>query len=199
MRVGGELVALELDPVRAARARAAGLSVQEGDLETLPALGPAAFVRVANVLRGLDLGIALSAHLRICASLGPGGLALEGSTDRHGAFAVAHELRPEAPQRRALIFAADLSAGFAPPALRHVLPRDLRGRAREGALGRFFGRWEAAFAAARAAAPRASADALWSQSTPAEETVMHLPMEGGVALRWAPAGGVPGGGDIKEP
>jgi hypothetical protein len=189
---GGEgLIALELDPNRAARAQAAGLRVEVGGLERLVDLGPAAFIRAANVLRGQDVGDARRGQGLICAALAAGGLGLEGTTDREGAFASALELRAEHPRRRALLLAADLSAGFAPAALRHVLPRDLRGRAREGALGALFAAWDEGFAEARASSPRAAPAELWRRSIPEGCGARLLRLPEGVGLRWAPPGGVP--------
>jgi hypothetical protein len=153
-----EIIGVEIDPARVAGARqlqTPGLRFVEGGFD-LRGLGPLRLVRAANVLRQYPPEAVAGAHRAMGAALLPGGLLLEGTTDRGGAVAVAHLLRrAEAGlTREGLLFTTDFSAGFAPAMFARYLPRDLQpGRRPEPAVAAVLAAWTEAWRTERGAPP----------------------------------------------
>ena len=198
LRVVG--VDMDEDCVRAAAAHAGpGLHFRRGGFH-LPLLPEerALVVRAMNVLRQYPAAAVPAAHAALGDALLPGGLLLEGSSDRDGGVLVAHLLRqtPQGLHREALLFYTDFSRGFAPILFRDWLPRDLRHRVRPGEpIHTFFATWTAAWERVRGRGLRAPPTAF---AASIQEAAAGLP---GLcllpwALRhgyccWAPPSGVP--------
>lgn len=185
-----EIIGVERDAERAARARATGLRIVTGDFSALPALGPARLVRVMNVLRGYREEELPEAQARLFETLGERGLGLEGSADPGGSLLCAYLLRRR--RHEGLLFFTDFEQGFAPVQFRDWLPRALRRRVRPGErIYDFFREWTSGWAQTRApfrenpqAAFTAAAEALR-----AREEGVRLLWPG--CLLWRPAEGVP--------
>jgi len=120
---------------------------------------PLRLVRALNLLRGYpdhELPTAWGAMAR---DLLPGGLLVEGSTDQPGAALGAHLLRrtDRGLEHEALLFATDLTRGFAPAMFRGVLPHRMRARGDHGATARaFLDRWTTAWEPTRSSADPAA-------------------------------------------
>jgi len=156
---------------------------------------PARVVRCMNVLRGEPPGTTVDAHRQLSANLLPGGLLLEGTSDRRGGVLTAHLLRRTSGDlmRESLLFFTDFSRGFAPILFRDHLPRDLRRSVQPGhALHRFFWDWTRAWSEVRLADAResfvfaAERLALRQSGVVADPGWVHRGF-----LLWRPADGVP--------
>lgn len=110
-------------------------------------------VRAFNVLRQYDADAVAAAYTQLAASVLPGGLLIEGTSDPSGQHWVAHVLRrtTAAPQaldpwrREALVFSTNFRQGFDPTAFQAVLPKDLIHRVVPGEpIYRFFETWKRA-------------------------------------------------------
>jgi hypothetical protein len=150
--VAARVVAIDVDAIRVAHARAHGIDAR---VASLAIDEPALFVRAMNVLRGQP-EIA-NAHATLASSLVDGGLLLEGTSDAAGAVITAWAIRRDA---RRLLFITDFTRGFAPALFWDHLPRDLRRDAKPGtAIRDLLDRWTRAFGEARAAGAKEPADA----------------------------------------
>lgn len=139
-----EVVGLERFAVPAAP----GVTLLQGDFETVRAMREATLVRAMNVLRGYREDEVPALHAALLAPLAPGGLALEGSTDTEGHVTVVHLLG-----RDQLLFHTDFTRGFSPWLFRDWLPRTWRRKATPGtAIHALLTQWEAA--AGQGLAPR---------------------------------------------
>jgi hypothetical protein len=137
VRPGLEVVGVERRPASAVE----GVTVVQGDFETVAAMRQVTLVRAMNVLRGYrEDEVALIRHA-LRSPLAPGGQLLEGSTDTEGHVTVCHL----EGALHGLLFHTDFSRGFSPWLFRDWLPRDLRRSARPGTpIFELFTAWEAA-------------------------------------------------------
>ncbi len=111
-----------------------------------PGQQPLRLVRALNLLRGYPEGEVRAAWRAMGRGLLPGGLLVEGGTDKTGSVLVTHLLRrtDTGLEHEAMLFATDLSRGFAPAMFRGVLPRLVRSRDGPGlAVRGFLDRWTA--------------------------------------------------------
>jgi len=147
-----EVVGVDIDPARVESARplqVPGLRFEVGGFE-LPPAPPVRLIRAMNVLRQYDPAAVAGAHAAMRRAVLPGGLVIEGTTSKGGDTLAAHLLRRhggvgEPAQPRALLFATDFSAGFAPRMFARCLPRDLRPDGRPSpAVAAFLDAWTAA-------------------------------------------------------
>lgn len=127
------LLGVELDPERVAAAAPharPGLRFLQGDLDALPP--PTRLIRAMNLLRAFSPEAAEAARARMGEALLPGGLLLEGTSNREGSILSAWWLRRGAQglTREGLLLATDGQAGFAPRMFARWLPGDLRARGR---------------------------------------------------------------------
>lgn len=141
--------------VEAARAQHSGpgLRYLQGSFAP-PIPEPLRMVRAFNLLRGYTATEVPAAWRAMGCALLPGGLVVEGNTDQTGAALVAHLLRrtPSGLDHEALLFATDLSRGFAPAMFRGMLPRRVRERDDAGLTVRaFLDRWTQAWEPTRRA------------------------------------------------
>lgn len=153
---------------------------------------PLRLVRALNLLRAYPTAEVPEAWAAMGAGLLPGGLLVEGGTDKQGVVLVAHLLRRQ--ERRlsheGLLFAVDGSRGFAPAMFRGVLPIRLRARPGPGDSTRaFLDRWTQAWEPTREledplARLAASAAVLLEAGEPVEDD-QALWARG--LLRWRPA------------
>ena len=146
---------------------------------------PARLVRAINLLRDYCDSEVATAWAAMARDLLPGGLLVEGSTDKQGRVLVAHLLRrrPNLLEHEAMLFATDLSRGFAPPMFRSVLPRALRARTGPGAQVRaFLDHWTAAWSQGHARAEPPVEFARAAQALRGDGSPVHsepsLPQEG---------------------
>lgn len=189
------VLGIDVDPVRveaAMRAGRPGLSfaLRGFDLELER---PASAIRAMNVLRQYPPEQVSEAHARWGRSLAPGGILLEGSTNRTGDVLACHVLRRgDELFREALLFGTRGVGGFAPMQLRDVLPRDLRRSCRpDHPLGAFFARWTEAWEHVRTGLePRAAFEASARELARRGESMDLRAVHRGV-IGWAPAGGIP--------
>lgn len=191
------VIGVEVDARRAAAAaaHAAGeVEIRVGGFE-LPLAEPARVVRAMNVLRQYRPEHVAAAHAALARGVQVGGVVVEGSSDKAGHALAALVLRVtrDGPRREALVLHSACVRGFAPLALRDVLPRDLRrGVLPHTALGMLFARWTRVWSELKTADPRhsfrASARALaeLDASVEADEALLAQ----GVVV-WRPAEGVP--------
>ncbi|MCB9744266.1 MAG: methylase [Alphaproteobacteria bacterium] len=127
---------------------------------------PARLIRAMNLLRAFSPEEAEAARALLGAALLPGGLLIEGTSNREGSILTAWWLRkhPEGLRREGLLLAADGRAGFAPRMFLRWLPRDLRAEGQTAPEARaLLDRWTQAWAATEGdplARMRASAAAL---------------------------------------
>jgi hypothetical protein len=160
------LLGVDTDPERVLRAQGMGLEAREGGFDGLPR---ARLIRCMNVLRQYPLEAVEPARSLLIEALEPGGVVIEGTTDKGGHHGVAWVL---GAQRR-LLFWTDFTRGFAPRMFRGPLPRDLwRSERLDGLFTDWTARWEA------------------SQGTPRQRFLASAPgtvLAPGVALSPAPA------------
>jgi hypothetical protein len=156
LRPAPPLLAVEVDAERAERARlfARGrFEVRSGGFALPLREGEAArLVRCMNVLRGMRPGEVPEAHAALGDRLLPGGLLVEGTSDRSGDVLTAHLTRrgPAGLRREALLFFTNGRRGFAPILFRDHLPRDLRREVRPGhPVYELFVAWTAAWTRVR--------------------------------------------------
>ncbi len=115
-----------------------------------PGLTPG-LVRAFNLLRGFSLQAAEVALSRLRQSLAPGGVLLEGTSDKRGRVLVAAMHRRDEAGSVSLdrvVFHLDVALGFAPRMLRVRIPKTLRHQRR---LDPFLEAWTASWAATRPA------------------------------------------------
>lgn len=126
-----DVVGLEIDPERVARANAQLEKVRAGDTPFAPdarvsfarggfevpllAGRHAAVIRAYNVLRQYDEGEVAAAWARMCARLQPGGMLVEGTCDELGRVCTWIEIGPDAAPRTLTISLR--LAGLASPAI----------------------------------------------------------------------------------
>lgn len=152
------LLGVEIDPARVAAAQAhaePGLDFRLGGFD-LP-LRPgerAAVIRAFNVLRQYGESAVAGALAVLGASLVPGGLVLEGTSDPSGRLLAFNLHRKStaggALEPRGLVLAPTLGADFRPRQLQTVLPKSHVHHAEpEGAIDGFFAAWDVAWQSAR--------------------------------------------------
>jgi hypothetical protein len=156
---------LDVDAERVAALDAAGEEGVEGVVGGFEARfdAPIGTVRAANVLRQYALDRVSPALAAMGRWLEPGGLLVEGSTDKTGGRGVFRELGrlDGGLQPNALIFVFDVhgSGGFAPRALTPYLPRGMGWHGHPGpAVAPLLAAWTAAFEEARAAGATGARD-----------------------------------------
>ncbi|WP_267242735.1 class I SAM-dependent methyltransferase [Streptomyces sp. PR69] len=119
------VVGIEIDPERVAAARPyerEGLDFRHGGFE-VPAGGPVALIRAANVLRQYDESAVADVWRLLCGRLAPGGLLVEGTCDEIGRRHVWVALGPGGP--RTVTFATRLGSLERPSDLAERLPKAL--------------------------------------------------------------------------
>jgi hypothetical protein len=185
---------VEIDPARVAAAKAQvgdrlDLRVGGFDLPLREGEAPR-LVRAMNVLRTYRAAQAEAARARVCATLLPGGLLLEGSTSTDGALGVAGAWTATrgGPRLDHLLFVHDDATGFHPRQWLGWLPRGSRDGARPvGLAAEAMAWWTAAWDRARRPTPRESwravAHALRDEGAPVDLRAL----DGGVVLWHAPA------------
>lgn len=115
-----------------------------------PGLEPG-LIRAFNLLRGFSLPAAEAALSRLRSALAPGGILVEGTSDKRGRVLVAAIHRRGDTSTVSLdrvVFSLDVAHGFAPGMLRVRIPRTLRHHRR---LDPFLEAWTASWAATRPA------------------------------------------------
>lgn len=128
----------------------------EGDLQALRTEPRSAFIRLANVGRGLTKDAAETLHHQVLPLLVDGGVCLEGSTDVEGHISAFWVLRRQAEglSKEALVLHTDGARGFSPWLFRDVLPRELRRDVKPGtAVHSFFTAWTAVWERVRTEDP----------------------------------------------
>ena len=142
------VVGTDVDPGRVAAARRTPrVRFVVADLVP-PRLSPG-LVRAFNLLRGFSPSAAEVALGRLRRALAPGGVLVEGTSDKRGGILVTavHRRDREGPVRlERVVFSLDVALGFAPRMLRVRLPRTLRAQRR---LDPFLDAWTQAWAATR--------------------------------------------------
>ncbi len=159
------LLAVDTDPERVRLATAMGLEARTGGFGGLPR---SRLIRCMNVLRQYPVDAVERAHSLLIEALEPGGVLLEGTTDKGGHHGVAWVLGAEP----GLLFWTDFTRGFAPRMFQGPLPRDLW---RSGRLDVLFADWTARWEA--------------SQGTPRQRFLASAPgrvLAPGVVLSPAP-------------
>ena len=161
------VLGVEIDPQRVADAQpyvAEGLAFRLGGFNLPLASGEtASVIRAFNVLRQYEEPEVEKALAALGASLTPGGLILEGTSDPLGRLLTFNLFCQQALgklERVALVLAPTLHAGFLPRQFQAVLPKNFIHHAEPGGpIDRFFAAWHAAWQQARsavgAAGPRA--------------------------------------------
>jgi hypothetical protein len=162
------VLGVEIDPERVAAAAphaGAGITFRHGgfDLPLGTWLDGSAetvrVVRACNVLRQYEAGDVEPAYERLCRSILPGGLLVEGTSDPFGSLWVANVVRcwpvaeSAAPtwQIEALVFATNFRTGFDPAHFQPVLPKNLIHRVVPGQpIYDFFAAWKRAALETRA-------------------------------------------------
>lgn len=146
------VLGVEIDPARVAAAKPfedARTSFRLGGFN-LPLSGGerACVVRAFNVLRQYDEAAVAEAHRLLAASILPGGLLVEGTSEPHGRHWVAHLLRRlEGGELRGegLVFCSSFRASFDPAVFQAVLPKSLIHRVVPGEpVHAFFEDWKRA-------------------------------------------------------
>lgn len=163
---------VEIDPQRVADAEPfarAGLDFRRGGFNLpLEAGEPVSLVRAFNVLRQYEEHEVEAALDTLARSMTPGAWLIEGTSDppgRHVCFWAwrRSEEKPlpgraaKAPllERRWLVFGARLHTGFSPRELQPFLPKELIHHAEPGGtVDSFFAKWDRAWLANAALAPR---------------------------------------------
>jgi hypothetical protein len=152
------VVGVEIEEARVERAKEAerpGLEFRKGGFGLsrlgLPAIS---VIRCMNVLRGYGLEQVRIAQAEMARALSPGGLLVEGSTDKEGSLLSAHVWRRDqggpSLKYEGLVFGTDGRRGFGPRMFRDVLPRDLRRHCVEGEpVHAWLQTWHALFLAQR--------------------------------------------------
>ncbi len=161
------VLGVEIDPQRVADAQPyveEGLAFRLGGFNLPLAAGEtASVIRAFNVLRQYEEPEVEKALRALNASLTPGGLILEGTSDPLGRLLTFNLYRKHAQgrlERVALVLAPTLRADFLPRQFQAVLPKNFIHHAEPGGpIDRFFAAWHAAWQQARsavtAAGPRA--------------------------------------------
>ncbi len=152
------VIGVEIDPARVAAARPhrrPGIEFRLGGFNLpLQPDEPAAVVRAFNVLRQYAEAEVAAALAALRPAVAPGGLLIEGTCDPTGRLLTFNLLRAEpggALASLGLVLAPSLRQEFRPRQLQAVLPKNyIHHAAPGGALDRFFGDWERAWAASRA-------------------------------------------------
>jgi len=136
-RPDAEVLGLEIDPDRVARAReqsagVEGVSFARGGFEVpLPASRRPAIIRAMNVLRQYDEGDVADAWGRMCARLQPDGILVEGTCDEIGRVATWAEVGADAVAR-SLTISLRLAELDSPAIAAERLPKALIHRNVEG-------------------------------------------------------------------
>ena len=153
------VLGVEIDPQRVADAEPfarEGLEFRLGGFNLPLREGErVSVIRAFNVLRQYDEAAVAEALTALSASLTPGGLILEGTSDPTGrlmAFNLFQKSESDSSARRiALVFAPSLHPQFSPRQLQAVLPKNFIHHAgRGGLIDQFFAAWHKRWQAARA-------------------------------------------------
>ena len=150
--VAAETAFHRVQQARALSEHMPGVVFRHGGFEEASRL-PVRLLRVMNVLREYPPAEVPGIHRSLVSGLLPGGLLVEGTSDKRGGLFAAHLMRKvdEAHVQRALLFFSRFENGFAPLQFRDVLPQDLRRQVKPGtALGAFFEAWTRAWQEVRA-------------------------------------------------
>lgn len=161
MRIWG----VDVDPDRVAaaqRRRTHRVHFQQADLLP-PGLTPH-LIRALNLLRGFTRHEAAGARRTLAHALAPGGLLVEGTSDKHGTVAAFTLERrgPEGLLLDRLVLTIDPVVGFAPLMVRPRLPHRLRGTPGHRPLDPLLHAWTEAWRATRSGrATRSEARRQW--------------------------------------
>jgi hypothetical protein len=166
------VLGVEIDPQRVADAQPyaqEGLGFRLGGFNLPLAAGEAAsIVRAFNVLRQYEEPEVEKALAALNATLTPGGLILEGTSDPLGRLLTFNLYRKQAEgmlERVALVLAPTLRADFLPRQFQAVLPKNFIHHAEPGGpIDRFFAAWHAAWQQARSALGAAGLRAVFFRS-----------------------------------
>ncbi len=143
VRADLEVIGIERRPAL----EAPGVTLVQGDFQTVRSLREVTLVRAMNVVRGYREDEVPAIHEALQAPLAEGGLALEGSCDVDGHVTVVH-LLGRGPGT--LLFHTDFARGFSPWLFRDWLPRTFRRRVTPGtAVHTLLSQWEAACGSGR--------------------------------------------------